>query len=142
MVQVDDKHLIELKERFINSSYFKTMGITGIQLEEGQCQLTLDIYESKHLNSIGTVHGGVVASLLDSASGLSIWTSLEPPKSITTINLAINFLRAARKGKLTTIASIKKIGRNIATVEAEVFDEENRTIANGIGTFMIINTKD
>ena len=79
-----------------------------------------------------------MASLLDTASGMSVRSLLDESETIATINLSINFLRPGFSGKLTAKGHVKSKGKKMATVEAELYDEKNKLLANSIGTFAIL----
>ena len=127
-----------LKNIFLNSSFSETLNIIGTELEAGQATLYMEILPEKHMNTNQSLHGGVMASLLDTASGMSVRSLLDESETIATINLSINFLRPGFSGKLTAKGHVKSKGKKMATVEAELYDEKNKLLANSIGTFAIL----
>ena len=127
-----------LKNIFLNSSFSETLNIIGTELEAGQATLYMEILPEKHMNTNQSLHGGVMASLLDTASGMSVRSLLDESETIATINLSINFLRPGFSGKLTAKGHVKSKGKKMATVEAELYDEKNKILANSIGTFAIL----
>lgn len=129
-----------LKNIFLNSSFSETLNIIGTELEAGQATLYMEILPEKHMNTNQSLHGGVMASLLDTASGMSVRSLLDESETIATINLSINFLRPGFSGKLTAKGHVKSKGKKMATVEAELYDEKNKLLANSIGTFAILPT--
>ncbi|MBD3110458.1 PaaI family thioesterase [Bacillus sp. AGMB 02131] len=130
-----------LKELFLNAPFSETLNIIGTEAEPGQATLYMEIKPDKHMNTNQTLHGGVTASLLDTASGMSVRTLLDETETIATVNLSINFLKPGFSGKLTAKGHVKSKGKKMATVEAEVFDENNNLLANSIGTFVILQKK-
>lgn len=127
-----------LKDIFLNSTFSETLNITGTEVEAGQATLYMEILPEKHMNTNQSLHGGVMASLLDTASGMSVRSLLDESETIATVNLSINFLRPGFSGKLTAKGHVKSKGRKMATVEAELVDEKNKLLANSIGTFAIL----
>ncbi|MZR31256.1 PaaI family thioesterase [Sneathiella litorea] len=93
----------------------------------------------KHLNPIGTVHGGYAATLLDSALGCAIHTVLEPGERYTTVDLNVKYLRAMLPGmgKVTASAEVVHKGRKIATAEARLVGEDGKLYATGNTTCAI-----
>ncbi|MDF2367526.1 PaaI family thioesterase [Sneathiella sp.] len=93
----------------------------------------------KHLNPIGTVHGGYAATLLDSALGCAIHTVLEPGERYTTVDLNVKYLRAMLPGmgKVTATAEVVHKGRKIATSEARLIGEDGKLYATGNTTCAI-----
>ena len=83
--------------------------------------------ENIHLNGNGTLHGGVYASLLDNAMGLSV-AALVGLRTAT-IGLDVHFLGAVREGRITCSAEVVHRTRRIATVEARVRDGEGNLVA-------------
>ena len=127
-----------LKDIFLNSPFSETLNIIGTEVEAGQATLYMEILPEKHMNTNQSLHGGVMASLLDTASGMSVRSLLDESETIATINLSINFLRPGFSGKLTAKGHVKSKGKKMATVEAELYDEKNKLLANSIGTFAIL----
>ena len=127
-----------LKDIFLNSTFSETLNIIGSEVEAGQATLYMKILPEKHMNTNQSLHGGVMASLLDTASGMSVRSLLDESETIATINLSINFLRPGFSGKLTAKGHVKSKGKKMATVEAELYDEKNKLLANSIGTFAIL----
>ncbi len=95
--------------------------------------------ESIHLNGNGTLHGGVYASLLDNAMGLSV-AALVGLRTAT-IGLDVHFLGAVREGRITCSAEVVHRTRRIATVEARVRDGDGNLVAMGTGTFRIFEKR-
>ncbi|MBO0334228.1 PaaI family thioesterase [Sneathiella sp. CAU 1612] len=93
----------------------------------------------KHLNPLGTVHGGYAATLLDSALGCAIHTVLEPGERYTTVDLNVKYLRAMLPGmgKVTATAEVVHKGRKIATSEARLVGEDGKLYATGNTTCAI-----
>jgi len=88
---------------------------------------------SKHLNPMGSVHGGYAATLLDSALGCSIHTMMEPGENYSTVDLNIKYLRAMKPGMglVTATSEVVHKGRKIATAEAKLIGEDGKIYATG-----------
>jgi len=94
--------------------------------------------EGRHLNINGVVHGGVYATILDTAMGASVVTLLAPGETTATTSLYVEFLRAAREGAtLTARGEVLRRGRHIAFAEGNLFDEEGRRLSQARGTWYI-----
>ena len=102
----------------------------------GFVEIVLDI-RPELLNAGGVVHGGVLMTLLDSACGIASSYDDTTAKRRYSLTLAfnVNFLKAARQGRLTIRAAKRGGGRNIFVCEAEILDEAGDTVATGSGTF-------
>jgi uncharacterized protein (TIGR00369 family) len=94
--------------------------------------------EHRHLNINGVVHGGVYATILDTAMGASVVSLLTEGETTATTSLYVEFLRAAREGAtLTAKGNVLRRGRHIAFVEGDLTDEEGRRLSQGHGTWYI-----
>ncbi len=94
----------------------------------------------KHLNPIGSVHGGYAATLLDSALGCSIHTVLEPGERYTTVDLNVKYVRAMMPGmgKVICTGEVVHKGRKIATADAKLVGEDGKLYAHGNTTCIIL----
>ncbi len=94
-----------------------------------------------HYNPIGTVHGGVISAILDSAMGCSVHSLLPAGVVYTTLELKVNFLKAItiKSGELQAIGKVIHSGSRTALVEAQLVDKNNTIYAHGVSTCMIIN---
>lgn len=118
--------------------YYRHIGIKLVQLDQGRSELELKMTRSLTQSS-GIAHGGVAASLIDSAVGLALCTLIEPDQMISTVEMKVNYLIPARPGLITATGIIHK-GKRIAVGEALVF-EENKIVAKGLVTYMILEGK-
>ena len=94
-----------------------------------------------HLQGAGKVQGGIVVALADYAMYRAIKALLKPGEATTTIEIKVNFLAAAEKGELTATAKIISSGRRLMVGEMEVKDEDGKLIAQGLGTYMVLQPK-
>jgi uncharacterized protein (TIGR00369 family) len=92
-----------------------------------------------HYNPIGAVHGGFAATLLDSALGCSIHTTLKPGLAYTTIELKVNYVRPLRMttGIVSCEGQVIHVGSRIATAEARLTDAAGKLYAHGSTTCLI-----
>lgn len=88
----------------------------------------------QHLNTYGKVHGGAIATLVDSAMGAAVAFADDKDSSPVTIELKVTYLEPGEPGELVAEASVRKRGKRITVVEAEVTQGED-TIALALGTF-------
>ena len=94
----------------------------------------------KFLSPLGTVHGGWISTLLDSAMGCAVHSTLPAGHGYTTVDMSISFVRAVLPavGKLTCEGKIIHCGSRIATAEGRVTDAAGKLIAHGSETCMIL----
>lgn len=91
-----------------------------------------------HLNRSGIVHGGVYATLLDTALGYAgVYTGTDHVRRSLTLSLTTNFTGQVRSGVLRTVARRAAAGRRIFTATGEVIAEDGTVVAIGQGTFRL-----
>lgn len=98
------------------------------------------IPSKKFYNPLGTVHGGWISTLLDSALGCAVHSMLEPGQTYTTTTMTINFVRAVFEttGKVRCEGFAVHTGSRLATSEARLVDGAGKLIAHGVETCMIM----
>ena len=92
------------------------------------------------LNPLGTVHGGWVLALIDSATGCSVHTELEAGIGYTSVETKVNFVRPikAGTGKVRCEGRVLSRGRTIATAEAKLTSADGKLLAHGTSTLIIL----
>jgi uncharacterized protein (TIGR00369 family) len=90
-------------------------------------------------NPLGTLHGGICSTLLDSAMGCAVHTALPEGASYTTLELKVNFVRPVRLDgvKLRCEGTTIHLGGRTATTEGRVTDDQGRLVAHGTSTCMV-----
>jgi uncharacterized protein (TIGR00369 family) len=109
-------------------------------IEKGKAVFAFEPQEF-HYNPIGTVHGGVISAILDSAMGCSVHSLLPAGTGYTTLELKVNFLKpiTIKTGQLRAVGKVIHLGGRTALVEAQLIDGHNVIFAHGISTCMIFN---
>lgn len=117
--------------------YWRLLGMTIVQSQNGEAVVKLEA--GQNLTQVfGRVHGGAVASLADAAIGAAHRTYLKPGESQATIEMKVNFLKAAKQGELIAKARIIHKGKKVSFGQAEIRNSEGDLIAFGVATYMII----
>jgi uncharacterized protein (TIGR00369 family) len=94
--------------------------------------------EPRHLNINGVVHGGVYATILDTAMGAAVVSLLAEGETTATTSIYVEFLRAAREGAtLTARGAVLRRGRHIAFAEGNLYDVDGRRLSQARGTWYI-----
>lgn len=115
------------------------MGIEPVRFEPGLAQWRC-VSKPSFESLIGTVHGGVIATLLDSAVGCAVHTTLEAGDLYSTLELSVNYVRPmdATSGAVTATGEVIHVGRNIATAEGRLTsDATGKLVAHAKSTLMI-----
>lgn len=115
------------------------MNFSGLDAENGRVVFTV-VPEEYHFNPVGIVHGGLSATLLDSAMTCSILSTLPQGVGATTLELHINYVRpiGLDSGKLFCTGEVIHAGRTVATAQGRVTDESGKLYAHGTTTCMIL----
>ena len=118
----------------------RTLNFSVAHVEHGRVDFEGEPNEN-HLNPLKTVHGGYAATLLDSCMGCAVHSTLPAGKSYTTLELKINYIRAMRPGigKVRAIGKVIHAGRSTATAEGKLVDSQDRLIAHGTTTCIIMD---
>ena len=98
---------------------------------------------AKHLNPMGTVHGGWYATLLDSAVGCAVHTMMPAGRGYTTAELSVNLVRGAVPGKepLRVIGKVLHCGKQLATAEGRIVDASGKLYAHATTTCLVFEMK-
>jgi uncharacterized protein (TIGR00369 family) len=112
--------------------------LLGIELEQaGHGSATLRLNIRDELRQIhGVMHGGAIASLIDTATAFAILTLLEDKEKFSTVDLMVNYLRPLKGGTVTARARVLRAGRRLITVSADVFDEGGSLAATALSTYL------
>jgi uncharacterized protein (TIGR00369 family) len=96
-----------------------------------------------HYNPLGIVHGGMTATLLDSALGCAVQSMLPPGRSFTTVELKVNFLRplTSKTGTVYCEGKIIYLGARLATAEARLTDASGKLYAHGTTTCFVLRSE-
>ena len=114
------------------------LGMGRLEVAEGTATVTLEPQEF-HYNPLGSVHGGVIATLLDTALGCSVHTTVPAGMGYTSLDLNTRFLRpvTVRSGVLTCTGTVISRGRRTATAEARLVDAHGTLIAHATSTCLL-----
>jgi uncharacterized protein (TIGR00369 family) len=117
-----------------------TLGMDIVELDEGRAVFAAEPSEY-HYNPIGVVHGGLAATLIDSATGCAVQSTLEPGVLYTSLEVKVNFARPITRdtGRVLCEGTIVHRGRTVATAEARVVAEATgKLLAHGTATCLLM----
>jgi uncharacterized protein (TIGR00369 family) len=111
------------------------LGMDGPTTTEGRARVALRADE-RHLNPSGSVHGGAIATLVDVAMGAAVQSMSRDDETPVTIEMKVNYLEPGHTGLLVAVANVRKRGRRLTVVRAEVVqDGGGEVVALAAGTF-------
>jgi uncharacterized protein (TIGR00369 family) len=114
--------------------------LLGIELDEvssGTATLGLKVRKPLTQNH-DVVHGGAIASLIDTAMAFAIISLLAPKEKVTTVDLTISYLRPLTKGRVIAVARVIRAGRRLFVVSADVFGDDGNLAATALSTYIKI----
>jgi uncharacterized protein (TIGR00369 family) len=134
------EHLRAIRDgRLPDPPIARLLGMRLVKVEPGEATFELTPAE-QHYNPIGVVHGGVAFTLLDSAMGCCVQTTLPAGKAYTTLEMKANLVRAVslQTGLIRAIARVVHAGKSTATAEARLEDAAGKLYAHGTSTCLIL----
>jgi len=118
----------------------ETLGMVDFGGERGAISVAL-VPERRHYNPLGTVHGGVISTLLDTAAACSVHSTLAAGEAYASLDLTVKFLRPVTvdSGRLTATGSVIQRGRRTALAQAQLTDEAGKVVAHATSSCMVFS---
>jgi uncharacterized protein (TIGR00369 family) len=126
----------DLWDRMAGSPFHTWAGMRLDRVDEGEVDVSLDA-QDHHLNLAGVIHGGMIATLADTAMGLAYRTVLRAGASHLTSQLSVTFLAPGRPGTVTARATVVKTGGRVGYAEADVVDADGALLARATALFAV-----
>ena len=119
----------------------ETLGMEITEFTEGSCVVELTVRD-KHLNMGGVAHGGIHATLLDTAMGGTLVSIISKEEWCATAQLDISYLNSVNEGEhIVATAQVVRRGRNLAHVEGKLTTGKGKLVATAKGTWAIWETR-
>ena len=112
------------------------LGLDVRRLDDGGATVTLDADE-RHLNQGGTVHGGAIATLVDTAMGAAVFAGTDDDERPVTVEMKVGYLEPASPGRLTATARVRRRGSRFTVLEVDV-EQDDKVVAFATGTFTTV----
>jgi uncharacterized protein (TIGR00369 family) len=93
----------------------------------------------EHLNQAGTLHGGVLATLVDTAMGAAVRSATDDGDVPATSQLTVTYLRPGEPGDLTVTARVRTRGEHLTVCEADV-EQADRSLVHAVATFALLHS--
>ena len=122
------------------SPYPRHMSMTLDRIDMDEADIGLKLGQC-HLQPFGIVHGGVVATVIDTATFWAAFLRLPEDCGLVNVDLKLNYLRSIVDGRLIAKGTCMRAGRSICYAEAKVSDENGNLIAHGASTLMVLPGK-
>jgi uncharacterized protein (TIGR00369 family) len=132
----------DVRERFARSEFHsRWLALSLERVDTGVVEVAMDV-QPHHLNLMGTLHGGMIATLADTATGLALRSTLEEGLTFTTTHLGVTFLAPGCEGRVLARGRVVKTGRRFGYAEADVVDGSGTLLARASATFAVMPERD
>ncbi|HEV2388128.1 MAG TPA: PaaI family thioesterase [Candidatus Acidoferrales bacterium] len=126
----------ELQHRFHRSATRRMFGFRLLRVERGRVWLEMEVAR-RFLQVHGRVHGGILATLADTATALAAYTVVPPRARLATLEMKINFLEGVERGAVTARARVLRAGRTVVVCECDLRDGADRLAAKAMVTLAV-----
>lgn len=122
------------EDKLNNLPFAKLLGMRLSDIRPNEAVVEIDMRDDlKQPN--GVLHGGVTATLIDTAMAFAVRTYLTDTEPTATIDLTVHYLRPHVSGRAICTARVVRPGKRIFTVSADVHNQEGKLIATGLSTY-------
>ncbi len=117
-----------------NNEFAKMIGMRLIEMRPNEATIQIEMRDQLR-QPHGLLHGGVTATLIDTAMAFAVITCLAEDEKASTVDLSVHYLRPHLDGKVSCTAKVVKAGKRLLTVSAEVLNEQGKLIATSLSTY-------
>ncbi len=134
ITDITDEQLAYAENALHSLPFAKMIGMKLVELRPDEAVISIEMRDDLRQPS-GVLHGGVTATLIDTAMAFAVRTRLAIDEATATIDLTVHYLRPHITGIFTCTARVVRAGKRIFTVSADVHNEEGKLIATGLSTY-------
>jgi uncharacterized protein (TIGR00369 family) len=134
---LDPQKVTRAQKAFASVPYARFLGLQLGEFRDGEVSIQLEVRDELKQNQ-GVVHGGAIASLIDTASAFAVLTRIEITERVTTTDLTIHYLRPVISGRMTATARIVRGGRRLFVLSVDVTNDGNELVATAVTTYIKI----
>jgi uncharacterized protein (TIGR00369 family) len=135
--ELDPARVARARAAFAAVPYAKLIGLELGEISPGAVSIHLDVRNDLKQNQ-GVIHGGAVASLIDTAAAFAVLTQLDTNDRVSTTDLTIHYLRPTTSGRLTAEARIVRGGRRLFVLSVEVRNDQQILVATAVTSYIKI----
>ncbi len=140
MRRLNPTYLATLYERVGAAPFSHHISMQLVEIGMDRCRIELEA-TTKHLQPFGIVHGGVMATLIDTATFWAAFGPIPQDAGLINVDLKLNYLEPGHPGRLIAEGTLVRGGRTVSYAEATVRSEEGKVLARGASTLMILPGK-
>jgi len=137
MNDLDPAKVSRAQTAFAAVPYAKFLGLKLGDVAAGQVSVHLDVRDEL-LQNQGVVHGGAIASLIDTASAFALLSQIDLSERVTTTDLTIHYLRPITSGRMTATARVIRGGRRLFVLSVDVTNDRDALVATAVTTYIKI----
>lgn len=138
--QVNPLYVEQLRELVADAPYPHHMAMTLDAISIDGCQVRIEI-DQRHFQPYGIVHGGVIATIIDTATFWAAFLRLPQDIGLVNIDLKLNYLKAVTAGPLVATGTCIRPGRRVSYCEAKVHNADNQLIAHGTSSLLTLENQ-
>ncbi len=116
---------------------FSTLGLELVDMKDREARIAMEA-GINFANPMGTIHGGILATLADTAMGLAFITTLDQGDSFTTVDLTVKYMRPFFPARVSAKGWVVKRGKNLGLCQSEVLDQEGNLLAVAYSSCMAL----
>ena len=133
--ELEPRKVERARAAFASVPYAKFLGLRLGEIHKGRASIHLDVRNELKQNQ-GVVHGGAIASLIDTASAFAVLTQIETDEKVTTTDLTIHYLRPITSGGMTAAARVVRGGRRLFVLSVDVTNDDGMLVATAVTTYI------
>lgn len=133
--ELDPQKLERAHAAFVSVPYARFLGLRLGEIYRGRASIHLDVRDELKQNQ-GVVHGGAIASLIDTASAFAVLTEVDVNERVTTTDLTIHYLRPITSGRMTATARVVRGGRRLFVLSVDVNNDAGVLVATAVTTYI------
>jgi len=137
MNDLDPAKVSRAQTAFAAVPYAKFLGLKLGDVAAGQVSVHLDVRDEL-LQNQGVVHGGAIASLIDTASAFAVLSQIDLTERVTTTDLTIHYLRPITSGRMTATARVIRGGRRLFVLSVDVKNDHDALVATAVTSYIKI----
>ena len=139
-VTPNPEYIKEIRDLAGKAPFFNHMAMRLVEVDIGKASIELDLSHN-HLQAFGLVHGGVMATIIDTATFWAVFMGIPEDAGLVNIDLKLNYLKSVTRGTLTAEGCTIRAGKRICYSEAKVYSERQDLVAHGTSTLMVLSGK-
>ena len=133
-IEITDEHRAYAANALHSLPFARLIGMKLVGLKPDEAVISIEMRDDLRQPS-GVLHGGVTATLIDTAMAFAVRTRLPVDEATATIDLTVHYLRPHITGTFTCTAKVVRAGKRIFTVSADVVNEDGKHIATAVSTY-------